>query len=619
MYIMNDFYTHVNSKWLENNDIPLDHSKYGTFECLGNSIRTIVEDIILNETHDSHVSTVYDIFSKEYSPDILLPILSKITSINSYDSLSIVGSQLQHITPVPLFNIWVGRLHDDNSQQRLEFGEKGFILPTAQHYINEKYAHIVSNYKKYISDVLSIYNLDYSVEDIFSFEKDMTMQKMSSEDSREIENLINIMSYDEIKEMLSPFNLDLYMARIFKNHPNISSYNNEIIVSSLHYLKNFSSTIKKFSIETIRNYYCFRTIHSFLHLINKNLTTLQFQFLRHFTGAKEQQSDIRENIKKIIPLVGELVSIKYNSQYMNDGIRTYVSNMCENIKNGATELISKCSWMSEETKRKSIIKIKKIGIKIGYSSVIQYNYDEIMKNIDRSTDTIECIYIFSSYFFRKEFDKIGNLPNKERWSIFSYDVNAYYSPSNNEMVFPTAILQEPFFSLSYTYAENLGGIGTIIAHEISHGFDDQGRKFDDQGNYSMWWSEEDISKYKLLIQPLIEQFDKIVIHDTKVSGVLTLGENLADYTSLTIISNILKKSNASVAMYKKTYEKYANIWKSNALKEIMITKILTDPHAQSVLRVNQILPNIPQFNVIYDITEESDMFIPDHLKIKLWI
>jgi putative endopeptidase len=238
--------------------------------------------------------------------------------------------------------------------------------------------------------------------------------------------------------------------------------------------------------------------------------------------------------------------------------------------------------------------------------------------ISDTTNTVECIDIFSNIFMKYEMNKIGNDVDKLKWSIFSHDINAYYSPQNNEMVFAAAILQKPFFSLDQSFAKNLGGIGTIIAHEISHGFDDQGRKFNKNGNYESWWNEEDVKSFDNLIQPLIKQFDNITLHGIALSGTLTLGENLADYTALTIISDVLRVRNVPLKDFRKAYIAYTEIWKSSERTEFAINMIMTDPHSRPILRVNQILPNIEQFVTLYNIKEGDEMHIPDNEKIKLW-
>jgi putative endopeptidase len=199
-----------------------------------------------------------------------------------------------------------------------------------------------------------------------------------------------------------------------------------------------------------------------------------------------------------------------------------------------------------------------------------------------------------------------------------YETNAYYSLLNNQIVFPAGILQDPFFSPDASFETNLGGIGTIIGHEISHGFDDQGRKFDSEGNLKTWWLDSDIHNYTQKIQPIIEQFNQIKLFNINISGKMTLGENIADYTAVTIITNILNNLNATKEQFKTMYKSYANIWKQKIRQNELIKKLHTDYHAPGRYRTNLILSNIPEFKKIYRINSDHPMYISPDKCVQLW-
>ena len=214
--------------------------------------------------------------------------------------------------------------------------------------------------------------------------------------------------------------------------------------------------------------------------------------------------------------------------------------------------------------------------------------------------------------------KLGTIVDRETWNMSSYSVNAYYSPLNNEIVIPAAILNKPFFSIENDIYTNLGSIGSVISHEISHGFDDQGRLFDSDGNYKSWWSVQDIDNYNLAIKDIKNQYDKKKILNIHVSGNITMGENIADFTGMTILTNILKINDSIDKNYVSLYTSYAKLWKQKIREKEMIRRLKTDVHAPPRLRTNIILSNIDDFHRVFSITEKHKMFIDENKRFKLW-
>jgi predicted metalloendopeptidase len=270
--------------------------------------------------------------------------------------------------------------------------------------------------------------------------------------------------------------------------------------------------------------------------------------------------------------------------------------------------------MCNKTKIKAINKINKIVVKVGYTDFV-VNYNGI--NIT-DLNLLDSMIIFNLYYTTFFLNKLGTSPDLSEWHMNAYDCNAYYNLQSNEIVFPAAILQPPF--MTDDFITNLGSIGMVIAHEISHGFDDQGRIFDENGNLTDWWTSDDEFNYNNQTKLLVEQYNEIKLFDVKVSGHLTLGENLADYTAVSIICNVLKITNNDTRQnYKKVFKAYANIWKQKIKKNELIKRLNIDPHAPGRFRTNQILSNIPEFYETFNIDDKHQMYIEENKRISLWL
>jgi putative endopeptidase len=268
--------------------------------------------------------------------------------------------------------------------------------------------------------------------------------------------------------------------------------------------------------------------------------------------------------------------------------------------------------MSEKTKEYALKKLKTMNIKIGYPKIIK-NYDNLKLSFNNSylTNNILCIRYNNKINFKKLYKPI----DKNEWFMNAFEVNAYYSPLYNEIVFPAGILQNPFFDVNNSIYENFGGIGTIIGHEIIHGFDDKGRLFDYKGNLKPWWTDEDNEKYKTKVKILQDQFSNYKINGQSVNGELTLGENIADLGGVTFallaLKDYLKDNNMTENKddYKLFFKKYAENWATKIRDELMKIKLLNDPHSPSIFRVNGILRNIDKFYETYDIKENDLLYL----------
>ena len=644
--IFKDYYSYVNREWFKTFNLQDEYSRISTFEIISNKIEKQIINIILDTVsqNDSYLTPneilLKNIYDKLYNKDTrnlnsnkpLFTLFNKINKIKSWDNLSeIIG--LFSMLNIPIFlNISIGLDFKSNKNYLLNIYEFNLILPSKDYYIDSKYINIQKEYISFIKNTLDYLNLDLQLgmphikdnlaEKIFLFEKRIAKNLFDPSQKRDKDLIYNIVSFKELEKLLnkssSVINLDSIFYYIRELKPDIDKYYFKIMTYNFDYLDTLGLILEKYGLEFIILYLKYFAFVKSSEYLSDEIYDLHFNFFnKNFSGALKKKSEVKRNTSVLSNLLGEVIGQKYIEKYYNPKTTELITDMINKIKESSCDIISSSTWMHEKTKKKALNKIKKMKVLIGYSEIIK-DYSSIIQSNIYELDLYNSINAFSIYYFKYYLNKLGRAPDDKEWHMNVYETNAYYNPLNNQIVFPAGILQDPFFSPDADFEVNLGGIGSVIGHEISHGFDDQGRKFDADGNLKEWWLESDIKNYKKKVQPIIDQFDQIKLFDINISGKMTLGENIADYTSVTIITNILKKLNVDESKYKAMYKSYANIWKQKIRQNELIKRLHTDFHAPGRFRTNQILSNIPEFKEIYNIHSDHPMYIHPDKCVKLW-
>jgi predicted metalloendopeptidase len=638
----NDYYTHINKNWFKSFDLPDNYSRYSSFNIISDKIDTQVSNIIYSfaSMDDSYllpnqilVKDLYNKLSNTYlrtqeSNKPLLPIFNKINEIQSWDDLSrMIG--LFSILDIPIF-LEINTCLDlkKNTNYLLYINEFNLILPSKEYYIGKNYENIHKEYIKYIKSTLDYLELDLIkvpkikqnlAEKIFNFEKTITSILFDPEQKRNMELIYNPISFDDLDILLGPkINLSSVFYWIQNLKSNISKYYKKIIYYNCDYIKKLGEILESYGLDFIKLYLKYFIFVKSSNILSEEIYNLHFNFFKkHFSGLNQKESSTKRNTQIVSNILGEIIGIEYIKLHYNHKTTDIILDIINKIQKSSCNIINNCTWMHPKTKKKAINKINKMKILIGYSDVIKDYSPMINSNIESLNlyDTIKGYDIFN---YKYNLDKLGCKPNDKEFHMNVYETNAYYSLLNNQIVFPAGILEEPFFSSDASFETNLGAIGAIIGHEISHGFDDQGRKFDSEGNLKTWWLESDIDNYTKKIQPIIQQFNKIKLFNINISGKMTLGENIADYTAVTIITNILNDLKASKDQFKTMYKSYANIWKQKIRQNELIKRLHIDYHAPGRFRTNLILSNIPEFRKIYNIGPDHPMYISPENCVQLW-
>jgi putative endopeptidase len=346
--------------------------------------------------------------------------------------------------------------------------------------------------------------------------------------------------------------------------------------------------------------------------LSTKIEEISFDFYGKFlTGVKTMKDLWKRSIHTTESQLGELIGNAYVKQYFSENAKNKVLQMIDYIRKTLESKILKLTWMGSETKKKALIKLQKMKVKIGYPDKWRVFTSDVRNEYSYLKNNLNC-NIADNMF---EFNKLYKPIDLTEFYMFPQMVNAYYSPSRNEIVFPAGILQPPFFSEKYDMALNFGAIGAVIGHEITHGFDDMGCKYDEDGNLNNWWTDEDLANYVSLTEKIKVQYDKC-----NVNGSLTLGENIADIggvaIALSAFQSYLRENNIHTeTQLERFFSAYATVWRSNCTKEYEDKQKLTDPHSPSELRVNCVLQNIKEFHKIYFVLPSHPMY---HDIIEVW-
>lgn len=587
--LKDDFYTYINSKWLKNIKLDDNKAKETEFTILHEKNSKKIKKIILKNKLLKHI---YKIGLSKKNFDVILPLIEFIKS----NDLETTLAYLTNIGIDHLFDINVNENLFNNKKNIIFFNEPSLSI-NKEMYNNP---NIYNKYKKYVykyGKILKKYNINIDIKNILKYEKQLNKSLKSSEESRNINEYYTLIKYNDFTKKIN-FNLDKYISLIF---PNIKI--KEVIVGNINY---FNFILVKDE-KIIKDYLIFKLIESSGTFLSDEFEKINFDFYgRTMSGIKKNKPKKKKIINIISKIFYDYLGIEYCEKYFSKESKKYIIKMIKNIKITMAERLKKIDWMSKTTKKKALLKLKSMRYYIGYPNKIK-NYSQLKLSNNFFTQML----LINKYLIKINFKKLNKKPDTGYWSMGAYEINAYYNPVKNEMVFPAGILQPPFFNIKKSYAYNYGTIGFIIGHEICHGFDDQGRNFDEKGNLKNWWTSNDEIKYKAKIKVLEKHFSKIKLENNKINGVLTLGENIADLCGGTIAFNALKKTKSDLTLKEKKefFISYAKLWRQKVRSKELTRLIKSDVHSPGILRVNEVLKNMNEFYEIFNISKNNKMYI----------
>ncbi len=446
---------------------------------------------------------------------------------------------------------------------------------------------------------------------VLAFETEMTTAFLDAEQLNDVTAVYNKLTLDALKDRAAGFELQ----RFFKATGIADA--GVYIASSPGYFTMLGKLYTQENLDILKQYATAMVLEQSASFLTQELEAAQTEYSNAINGSTGSLRDIEFAYNTVNDYLGELLSKIYVENYFSDDLKDEVTDMVTMIIDTYKKRLQSLDWMSKQTKQKAILKLDAMRLKIGYpDSWTDYSGVDI-----RSYEEGGSLYgnIISLYerLCKASLAKINTPVDKNEWGMHAHNVNAYYNPSNNEIVFPAAILQPPFFDSGAKLEANLGGIGVVIAHEISHAFDDNGSKFDENGNINNWWSDADLAAYQYKTQRLVEQYDGIRVETGEyVNGTLTLGENIADLGGVGCVVQVAKEyGNGDLDTL---FRSFAVSWRSKCTPEYTSYLLKADTHSPDKYRVNQVLMNIDDFYGVYGVDEGDGMYLAPGERVTIW-
>ncbi len=625
-----NFYDYINKKWIEENDLPEGYASWGSFEILRKKSIDDIKDLIFDMKNKSDKAIrdqklIINLFNNYLNKDFrnkegLKPIENIIKDIDNLKSKEEFTNFLIKMFDKYSLSFFHSKSVDadyKNSNLRaLMIGSMDLGMSDRDFYetTHPRHKDIKEAYKIYIDNLLRVSKISFKTKDLFeliyNFEYEVSRSMLRREEFRVPENIYNIFTIDELNNVCSFIDWSKYLSETGYDKAS------KIIVTEPNYLKKLNELLATLSVEDLKDILTFKVIAGFSSLTSDELYDINFQYSTIFTGVKEKRPEIERAVEFVNNSLGELLGKEYVKKHFSEDAKNDVLDIVKKLIKVYSKRIQDLTWMTDTTKKKALEKLNNFTIKIGYPDKFE-NFDDIeIKTYEEGHSLIDNIQAIKKHFVKKELAEINDPVDKEKWYMYPQTVNAYYSPSSNEICFPAAILQSPFYNINESRAKNLGGIGAVIGHEVSHGFDDEGGKFDKDGNLNNWWSEEDYKQYNNLTKKLVEQYNSYKIKDSNVNGTLTLGENIGDLSGLAAALDICLEECPNDL--KTFFESFAFIWRRKSTDELKNTRLLVDPHSPEEFRCNGVLVNIDKFHEVYQTKPGDGMYKSPEDRIKVW-
>lgn len=634
-----DFYQYACGGWMKNNPLKPEYSRYGTFNQLMDEnqeqLRILIEELSSQPQEAGSVSqkiaTMYSLAldsvkSNELGYEPIKEQLNDIMHLASKAEVAKMIATMQRQGMAPYFAFFVSADDKNSSQNIAMLYQAGLGMGDKDYYLqnDDNMKSIRDAYHTYINHLFTAIGsspeqAEAAVNSVMKIETGIAEASYSREDLRDSQKNYNKISVEELKKQNKAFDWDVYFEAL-----GVADLK-EIDVKQIDYYKALDKFLSNASLDDQKYYLAFNLMDAAAPYLSDNFVDANFEFYgKVMSGRQEQQPRWKRAINSVNGTLGEAVGEMYVKKYFPASSKEKMITLVNNLQTALGERINALEWMGDSTKMKAQEKLASFTVKIGYPdkwrdySSLEIKDDSYWANICRA----------NTFEFDFNLSEVNKPVDKSRWHMTPQTVNAYYSPNTNEICFPAAILQPPFFNPEADDAVNYGAIGVVIGHEMTHGFDDQGRNYDKDGNLSDWWTEEDAKLFVERAEVLVKQYDDIIVVDTvHANGRFTLGENIADQGGLLIAHqaymNSLKGKETPAPIEGFTHEQrfylgYATLWGMNIRPEEIVRMTKIDPHSLGKWRVNAALKNIDSFYGAFNIKEGDPMYLAPEKRVNIW-
>lgn len=634
-----DFYEYACGGWIKKNPLKPEYARYGSFDVLAENnqkqMRELIDELEKAENEPGSVAQkVGDLYkmgldSVRLNKEGVSPISEALKNIASLDDKAAFASlvaQMHKEGSSPFFQLYVGADEKNSSMNIVNLYQGGMSMGDRDYYLSEDSANIKIRdaYKKYINKLFTL--AGYSAEkaavaekNVMNIETALAKVAFSREETRNPLKNYNKMPMTDFLKQMNGFDWKSYFSAL-----GLDSLN-EINPNQLPFIKGMDALVGGLTSEEIRDYLIFKQINTASSYLSDDFVQARFDFYgKVLSGQQELKPRWKRSLSVTDGALGEALGEMYVAKYFPPEAKERMLKLVENLRISLGEHIDSLEWMSAETKAKAKEKLAAFYVKIGYPDKWR-DYSGLTIDPKKSYwDNVREAAIFESDYMLSDVNKPVD---KTRWLMSPQTVNAYYNPTTNEICFPAGILQPPFFYMDADDAVNYGGIGVVIGHEMTHGFDDQGRQYDKDGNLKDWWTAEDAKQFNLRADKLADQYSSIIVLDTvHANGRFTLGENIADHGGLRVSYTAFKNATKGQDLKpidgftpdQRFYLAYAGLWAQNIRDEEILRLTKIDPHSLGKWRVNAALRNLESFFQAFGITEKDSMYMKPEDRVTIW-
>ncbi len=630
-----DFFAYVNGTWVQNAEMPADKSRYGLFDILRDesqeAVKAIIEESASGDfpkgTDEQKVGDLYTSFLDWEARDArgiepLQPELERIDAIESYDDMAVYfAGALTRGLDAPF---GAQQLTDflDPTQYAILLAQSGLGLPDREYYFKDDPTSVAIR-DKYVAHIEKMFDLAgitggaEAAQTIMALETRLAAEHMKKEKMRDYAGNYRKFALDDLPGIMPNFNWDAYLGELgIQDLP-------EIVVYNLEYLQALDGIIQDTDLDTWKTYLTWSALNNTASRLTRTLDDQNFDFYgRTLSGTEEQRADWRRAVSTVDGVLGEVVGKVYVKKHFPPEAKERMLELVGNLVKAYEKSIKALDWMGDETKAQALDKLSKFTPMIGYPDKWrEYNFDieadDYFGNIERAA--------YAEY--KRQLERQGGPVDRTEWGMNPQTVNAYYNPPLNQIVFPAAILQPPFFNLEADDAVNYGAIGAVIGHEIGHGFDDKGSTFDGDGVLRNWWTDQDRSEFEKRTGALIEQYNAFKpFDDLAVNGEFTQGENIGDLGGIAIGLLAYKMSLDGkeppvidgFTGVQRVFLGFGQVWRGIIRDEELRRRIATDPHSPAIYRTNGPVRNVPEWYEAFGVTEEHALYLPPEERVKIW-
>jgi putative endopeptidase len=628
-----DFFKFANGKWAERTEIPADRVRYGNFnklrELSDNRMRAILEDAAAGRLTDPDAAKIaagYRAFMDEAAVEALdakplAPELAEIRKVQTKDDFTALMGKSNLSGFTSILPVFISIDAKAPTRYAVMSVTGGLGLPDRDYYLQPGFAEKKAKYEAYVAELLTLIGWDKPAENakaIVAFETQLAEASWTRVERRDRDKTYNPMTPAELAAYTPGFDWNRYLAAT--GLPKVE----RIVVTTNTAFPKFAKVYAETPLETLKAWQAFHLADDAAPYLSKRFVDANYAFrLKELAGQPEQQARWKRAATFMNGAIGESIGRVYVARYFPPESKAKMDALVGDVRTALGARIEKLDWMGPETKQRALEKLAKFTVKIAYPATwrdyakLELKPDDLYGNVERA----------GVFEWRRQVARLNGPVDKAEWGMTPQTVNAYYNFANNEIVFPAAILQPPFFDPDADPAINYGGIGGVIGHEISHGFDDQGRKSDGDGVLRDWWTAEDNAKFKVQADRLGAQYAAFEpLPGAKVQGGLTMGENIGDMGGLSLALDAyrtsLKGKPAPVidglTGDQRVFLGWAQVWREKIRDEALRQQVVTDPHSPAYYRVNGTIRNLPGWYDAWNVQPGDQLYVPPEQRVKIW-